>query len=449
MNRAARDGETVFALATGGRKAALAIFRISGPNVCEALKVLTATQAPPVRRATLRTIRDPGTGEAIDRSIITRFEGPASFTGEDVAELGVTGGRAVITAVARALAAIPGLRPAEPGEFAMRAFLNGKLDLSSVEGLADLVDAETEQQRRQAQRIADGALRRECEEIRSLLLSAMVEIEGQIDFSDAEDSGELSIEGAEDLIKSAQRRLEIALDTAAQAQRVRDGFVVVIAGPPNVGKSTLMNAIAQREISITSPTAGTTRDLIETFLDLGGLPVVFVDTAGIRESVDPIEQVGVAKARRKAASADLTLWLTDPDDAGHAVACPTLTNVLEVETKADLLRSEGCCIRAGSGKMMRVSAVTGLGIKELLAAVRDRAESELGSSETGVLILERHRRAFVEARESLGRTAEHLGELELVAEDVRCAVVAVDRVVGRIDVEDVLEGIFSRMCIGK
>ena len=264
----------------------------------------------------MRTLRDPHSHEPIDRALVTRFQAPRSFTGEEMAEIGVTGGRAVVAALVKALALLPRLRLAEPGEFAWRAFINGKIDLSEVEGLADLVEAETEAQRRQAQRIAGGALGRECEAIRTSLVEAMAAVETQIDFSDIEDSSDFTLESVRDAARGAMARIDRALATADQAQRLRDGFTVVIAGPPNAGKSTLMNALAGRDVAIVSAIPGTTRDLIEVFLDLRGYPVILVDTAGIRESGDPVELEGVARARRRAESADLTLWLSDGEGGG-------------------------------------------------------------------------------------------------------------------------------------
>ena len=252
-----------------------------------------------------------------------------------MAEISVTGGRAVTLALVKALTLVPGLRLAEPGEFAWRAFMNGKIDLSEVEGLADLVEAETEAQRRQAQRIAGGALSRECEAIRSSLLEAMAAVETQIDFSDVEDATDFTLESVRGAARAAVQRIDRALATADAAQRLREGFTIVIAGPPNVGKSTLMNALAGRDVAITSPIPGTTRDLIEVFLDLRGYPVILVDTAGIRESHDPIEQEGVLRARRRAKSADLTLWLNDGDGQAPIMGCPTLA----VRTKLDLERA--------------------------------------------------------------------------------------------------------------
>ena len=287
---------TIFALASGAGRAAIAVVRISGPGCSEALKALASDAEFPDRRAVLRTLRHPQSREPLDRALITRFQAPRSFTGEEMAEISVTGGRAVTSAVIRALALVPGLRPAEPGEFAWRAFMNGKIDLSEVEGLADLVEAETEAQRRQAQRIAGGALGRECEAIRASLLEAMAAVETQIDFTDVEDASDFTLELVRVAARAVLERIDRALATADSAARLRDGFTVVIAGPPNVGKSTLMNALAGRDVAIISPIPGTTRDLIEVFLDLRGYPVILVDTAGIRESHDPIEQEGVAQS---------------------------------------------------------------------------------------------------------------------------------------------------------
>lgn len=435
--------DTIFALASGFGKAAIAVFRISGPECPVALAAIAPGASSPVRQAVLRTVQDPQTRESIDRALIIRFEAPASFTGEDMVELSVTGGRAVIAAMARALMRVPGLRPAEPGEFAWRAFVNGKLDLSAVEGLADLVDAETEAQRRQAHRIAGGALRRECEAIRSLLLSAMASLEAQIDFSDVEDADALTLKTVQQTARAAVERIERALASASGAGRLREGFVTVIAGPPNVGKSTLMNALAGRDVAITSPFAGTTRDPIEVFLDLRGYPVVLVDTAGIRETEDPVEQEGVARALRRAAHADLTLWLND----ASAAPPPILEgDALIVRTKVDLLKTAP----SPESVQFAISAKTGEGVDKLLDAIGNLAEERMASAEPAVLTLERHRQAFQDAKDSLSSVlASGASEPELIAEDLRRAAGALDRVVGRIGVEDVLGEIFSRLCVGK
>jgi tRNA modification GTPase len=440
----ARENDTIFAPASGVGRAAIAVVRISGPSSSAALAAIASGAEFPDRRAVLVTLRRPGSGEPLDRALITRFRAPRSFTGEEMAEVSVTGGRAVIAAVVKALALIPGLRLAEPGEFAWRAFVNGKIDLSEVEGLADLVEAETEAQRRQAQRIAGGALSRECEAIRASLLEAMATVEAQIDFSDVEDAEGLTLESVKRAAMAAMERIDRALATADAAERLREGFTVVIAGPPNVGKSTLMNALAGREVAITSPIAGTTRDLIEVFLDLRGYPVILVDTAGIRDSADPIEQEGVARARRRAESADLTLWLDD----GAGGQTPSVGSpILSVRTKIDL---EGANAAAAPAAKFAISAKTGAGVDRLLDAVADLAEERMSSREPALLTVERHRRAFEDARDALAATfAPDAAEWELIAEDLRRAAAAMDRVVGRIGAEDVLGEIFARLCVGK
>ena len=440
----ANERDTIFAPASGVGRAAIAVFRISGPECSAALRALAPDIDFPDRRAILKTLLHPQSREPLDRALVTRFAAPRSFTGEDVAELCVTGGRAVTAAMVRALALIPGLRLAEPGEFAWRAFLNGKIDLSEVEGLADLVDAETEAQRRQAQRIAGGALSRECEAIRAGLVEAMAVLEAQIDFSDVEDAEGLTLETVTRTVRAATDRIDRALASAAAGQRLREGYSVVIAGPPNVGKSTLMNALAGREVAITSPFAGTTRDPIEVFLELRGYPVTLVDTAGIRDSEDPIEREGVARARGRAHSADLTLWLEDGTSA-PAPAGPGPT--LRVRTKSDLA---GANLPLISDSEIAISARTGAGVDRLLDAIADLAEERMSSREPAILALERHRRAFHDARAALSSALAPEGVApELVAEDLRRAAAALDRVVGRIGVEDVLGEIFSRLCVGK
>jgi len=439
----ADDEDTIFAPASGAGRAAISVLRISGPGCLAALRTIAPGAEFPDRRVVLRTLRRPQSGEPLDRALITRFCAPRSFTGEEMAEISVTGGRAVVSAVVTALTLIPGLRLAEPGEFAWRAFMNGKIDLSEVEGLADLVEAETEAQRRQAERIAGGALRSECEAIRLSLLDAMAMVEAQIDFSDVEDASEFNLESVRSAARAALARIDRALATADAAQRLREGFTVVIAGAPNVGKSTLMNAFVRRDVAITSPIPGTTRDLIEVFLDLRGYPVILVDTAGIRESPDPIEQEGVLRAWRRAKSADLTLWLND-GGAGEApnVGAPTLA----VRTKIDLEPDRA----PSTSAELAISAKTGAGIDRLLDAIAELAEERMSSREPALLTLERHRRAFRDARQALASMlAPGVAEPELIAEDLRRAAAAMDRIVGRIGVEEVLGEIFARLCVGK
>jgi len=288
--------DTIFAPATGVGRAAVSIIRLSGPSCNRIVEALTGAPPPAERVAALRMLRDPA-GEALDRALVIRFRAPRSYTGEDMAELHVTGGRAVLAGVVEALTRMQGVRPAEPGEFALRAFENGKLDLSQVEGLADLVDAQTQAQRRQALRIAGGALTREADAIRALIVEAMAHVEAQIDFSDQEDVDPAGLGHARRLVETAAARISRGLASARSGERLRDGFNVVIAGPPNVGKSTLMNAIARRDVSIVSAIPGTTRDAIEVALELRGYPVNLVDTAGIRPTEDPIESEGIARAQ--------------------------------------------------------------------------------------------------------------------------------------------------------
>jgi tRNA modification GTPase len=430
--------DTIFAPATGVGRAAISIIRLSGPKCDFALEKLTRGAPPPERVATLKTLRDPTTGEALDRALVVRFESPRSFTGEAMGELHVTGGRAVLAGVIDALATLEGLRPAEPGEFALRAFENGKLDLSQVEGLADLVDAQTEAQRRQALRIAGGALSRESDSLRALLVEAMAQIEAQIDFSDQEDVDPADLSEARRLAGLASERIARILASGRAGERLREGFNVVIAGPPNAGKSTLMNAIARRDVSIVSALPGTTRDPIEIHLDLRGYPVNLVDTAGIRETDDPIEDEGIARARRRAAQADLTLWLTEDESARPA----TPGTFLEVRTKIDL--------RDDAPGALAVSAKTGQGVERLLNAIAERAEKQLSGEGLALITLARHRLAFEEALSHLHRLRDHPSAApELMAEDLRLAARALERIAGRVDVEEVLGAIFSRLCIGK
>ena len=459
------------------------MIRVSGPASEAALRALIPGKLPGDRVATLRNITHPTSGETLDRGLVVRFVAPRSFTGEDMVELQITGGRAVLNAVLGALATIPGLRPAEPGEFAWRAFANGKIDLSQVEGLADLVDAQTEAQRRQALRIAGGALSRQTETIRARLVQAMALIEAQIDFSDQEDVDSLSLAQVRRLMEEAANAITATLATAHSGELLREGFVVVIAGPPNVGKSTLMNALARRDVSIVSAIPGTTRDAIEVHLDLRGYPVTLVDTAGLRDTSDPIETEGISRARKRLEAADLMLWLTD-GGTGEKAAQAANGPMLVVRTKIDLeaTRAEGALRplagegvrrspqdgggrrralgeeharpsplpQAGDGEVIPLSAKTGAGIPDLLDAIAARAEAQFSGQGPALITLERHRLAFEEALQRLDAClARSDGALEFIAEDLRRAARALERIAGRVDVEEVLGEIFSRLCIGK
>ena len=431
--------DTIFAPATAPGRSAVAVIRISGPATRDAL-ARVAGRLPDPRRATLAALRHGGA--VLDRALVLWFPGPASFTGEDSAELQLHGGRAVMAAVLKALAAAPGCRPAEPGEFTRRALLNGRLDLGAVEGLADLIDAQTEAQRRQALRQLDGALGRWVEGLREDLLAALALAEGAIDFAEEDDlvaqfEGEIGR-----LIDGAAGRIAAELAREKHGLRLRDGLSVAIAGPPNAGKSTLLNALAGREVAIVSEQAGTTRDVLTVDLELGGYPMQLIDTAGLRATDDPVERIGVARARARAASADLVLWLHDAEQpAAPDVATEGVT--WTVATKVDL--------GGGRGGNHRVSALTGDGIDDLVEALGRFAAASLVDGESAVVTRLRHRDALRQAQACLSRITGGNGSLdfELVAEDLRGAVAALAGLVGQIGTEEVLGAIFARFCIGK
>lgn len=429
---------TIVALSSGAGRAGVAVVRISGPSVRFVIETI-AGSVPEPRRAAYRALRD-GDGAIIDHGLVLFFPAPASFTGEDVVEFHIHGSRAVLSRLLSVLTALPGLRLAEAGEFTRRAFEAGKLDLAAVEGLADLIDSETEWQRRQALRQMEGALGQAAGEWRSALIKAMVLLEAEIDFSDEGDvAGPLvaeAVAGAWGVLGS----LRVALGSFAAGERVREGFVVVLAGPPNAGKSSLLNALARRDVAIVSPIAGTTRDAIEVRLDLGGIPVVLVDTAGLRESADEIEAEGVRRARQRADSADLVLRLRPPDSEPEQKGGGT-TEIL-VATKLDL----GGSTRSGE---VGVSAMTGAGLPELIELVASRL-GKLGEAEPALVTRERQRVAVADAAAAIERAVLLPHEQpELIAEELRLAVRALERLIGKVDVEDVLDSLFSGFCIGK
>ena len=431
--------DTIFAPATAPGRSAVAVIRVSGPATRDAL-TRVAGAIPQPRRATLAALRHDG--GVLDRALVLWFPGPASFTGEDAAEFQLHGGRAVVAAVLRALAAVPGCRPAAPGEFTRRAFLNGKLDLGAVEGLADLIDAQTEAQRRQALRQLDGALGRWVDGLRGDLLAALALAEGAIDFAD-EDDLIASFEAEVDRrVDDVSRRIAAELARDARGLRLRDGLAVAIAGLPNAGKSTLLNALAGREVAIVSAEAGTTRDAVTVDLELGGYPVQLIDTAGLRDTEDAIEREGIARARARAASADLVLWL-HPAGQPAPPEVETAGAIWTVATKTDL--------GSGEGGEHRVSALTGEGLDGLVAALAGFAADALVEGEGAVVTRLRHREALTTAQSHLGRigAGREPRDFELVAEDLRGAVAALAALVGQIGTEDVLGAIFARFCIGK
>ncbi|MFL5034532.1 MAG: tRNA uridine-5-carboxymethylaminomethyl(34) synthesis GTPase MnmE [Microvirga sp.] len=436
--------DTIFAPASGAGRAAIAVVRLSGPGTAGVLESM-AGRLPAPRRMTLLVLRDPASGEALDQALVVWMPGPASFTGEDQAELHLHGGLAVRVAVLRTLAGLPGCRAAEPGEFTRRAFLNGRIDLSAVEGLADLIDAETEAQRRQALRQLEGRLGSLVESWRERLIVCLALLEAALDFSDEPDVAAGVEEQAVGLGKHVAGELARHLAEGGRGERLREGFTVVLAGPPNAGKSTLLNAIARRDVAIVSAIPGTTRDTIEVRCDLCGLPVTFVDTAGLRDTSDPIEIEGVSRTRAHIEQADLVLWLAAPDcgDSGDNPGLPTGVAGLRIGTKSDLAAPP-------AGADLTISAKTGAGLPALLDRVAALLAAAPGEGDA-VITRERHRRAFEAAHESLSRagTALAAGHSELAAEDVRLALRALGQVTGRVDVEQVLDRLFATFCVGK
>jgi tRNA modification GTPase len=405
-------------------------------------------RVPAPRTAALVRIRDPAGGETIDEGLALWFPGPHSETGEDVAELQLHGGRAVIAGVFAALSRLDGLRQAEAGEFTRRAFEKGRLDLTAVEGLADLVYAETQAQRRQAYRQLKGLLGDRAESWRQRLIEALALVEAGIDFSDEADVPADLVRPALAIADELAGEVRAALAGANRGERLREGLVVAIAGAPNVGKSTLLNRIAQRDVAIVSPLAGTTRDVIEVHLDLDGYPVTLLDTAGIRPTEDPIEQEGVRRATERAGAADLVLWLSD---ATRPMADRPLADnpTWLVCNKIDLIDS----VREQPGRFERaflISATVGTGLDQLLSALAEFARDYF-AVEPALVTRERHRRALQETLAALEAAAAEgsEGREDIIAEELRLAARTLGRLTGRVDVEDILDAIFRDFCIGK
>lgn len=441
------DGDTIFAPATAPGRAGVAVLRLSGPRALDAARGL-AGRLPPPRRLSRAVLRHPATGEALDDALIVMFPGPGSFTGEDVAELHVHGGRAVTVALAAVLGAMPGLRPAEPGEFSRRAFLNDKLDLSAAEGILDLVDAETDAQRRQALRQLDGGLAARIEVWRDRLIAAMARLEAWIDFPD-EDLPCGVIGQIDGDLTELSTTLTDELSRSRRAERLREGLRMTIVGPPNAGKSSLLNWLSQRDVAIVSTTAGTTRDVLEVHLDLGGYPVTVVDTAGLRETADSLEAEGVRRALRQAEVADLRVLMVDAAEgpAGRAAMADRIDeNTLAVVNKIDLDPSPP------PDPWIGISLKTSSGLGALVRRLERMVEARLDVGTTPALTRDRHRAAVADALDAIDRARQGLADvapLELPAEDLRLAARALGRIAGRVDVEDLLDRIFAEFCLGK
>lgn len=451
------DRDTIFALSSGSQRAAVAVIRVSGPQAGLALERL-AGRLPKPRYAAMRVLREFPGGPVLDQALVLWLPGPNSETGEDVAELQVHGSRAVVAAVYRVLGAMAGLRLAEPGEFARRAFEAGKLDLTAAEGIADLVDAETEAQRRQALAQVTGQLAGLYDGWRRQIIDAMALAEAAIDFSDEGDVGAKAMDGALEAARRLRGDISRHVEGASRGEIVRCGFRVVLAGAPNVGKSSLLNALARRDVAIVSEEAGTTRDVVEARLDLGGMVVLVSDTAGIRETEGVVEREGIRRTLERARESDLVVWVREASAGGglsHTVEPEEVARAkaagraLTAVNKIDLL--PGAAVEPGE---IAISAKTGVGLDALTAELARRAAlgGGVGAGEDCGLVptSERHR---IHLGQALAALDAFIGsswrQAELGAEDLRRAADALGRLTGRVDPEDVLSAIFGRFCIGK
>lgn len=423
--------ETIFALSSGSPPAAIGVIRVSGPAAADACTAL-AGSLPAPRQASLRWLVDPASGDRLDHALCLWFPGPRTATGEDLAEFHVHGGRAVVAAVQDALARLPGVRPALAGEFTRRAFANGVIDLAEAEGLADLLAAETEIQRRNALAVVGGVLSRRVDGWRTAILEASARIEAILDFGD---EGDVPSDETPARTIAARVAEEIAAMLAGPpVERLRDGVRVVLAGPPNAGKSTLFNALAGRDAAIVTDIPGTTRDLIEAPVALDGWPLLLIDTAGLREGDDPVERIGIARATNAVEDADILLWLGDPAEA------PQTPATVKLAARCDIDRGSADAVD------LLVSAVTGEGMDALRAVLIARAAALL-PREAEIATNARQRAALADALSALrlGQAPDAL----LFAEGLRLARTALDRITGRAGIEDMLDGLFGRFCIGK
>ena len=426
------DCSTIFALSSGRPPAAVAIVRTSGPQAHDAARLLTRLPAP--RQAALRTLREPFGDRIIDQALVLRFDSPESATGEDVVEYQCHGGRAVVDAVLAALASIDGLRQAEPGEFTRRALANGRIDLTEAEGLADLLEAETEAQRRAALALASGGLKRQIEMWQSRLVELSARAEALIDYVDEDE-----VAGGDEQLSTDARKLadELAEWLARpRMEPLRDGIRVVVGGPTNAGKSSLVNAMVESERAIVTDIPGTTRDTIEVPLAIGGVPFVLVDTAGLRDSDDRVERIGMDRARGELAGGDVLVWL------GKRAEAPDHDRLIVVHSKFD--QPERADVPAGS---IGVSAVTRAGLDALVARIVELADALL-PREDALALNRRQAAALAEVEKDL-RSASNTSEIVIAADDFRNARNGLDRLSGRAGVEDMLDTLFARFCLGK
>jgi tRNA modification GTPase len=434
-------GDTIFAVSSGAGMAGIAVIRVSGPKALEAAERV-AGKLPRPRVALRRHFRHPVSGEMLDDGLLIIFPKPGSFTGEDAVEFHCHGGLAVQRALLEALGAIDGLRAAEAGEFSRRAFRNGRMDLMAAEGLGDLIKARSESQRRQALHHALGRASDEAESWRKRLIGLLGRVEAAVDFIEEAHVAEEALRGVQDGVAMLIAAMEAALVDAERGEAIREGVKVVIAGPPNAGKSSLLNALAKREVAIVSDIPGTTRDVIEVMLDIGGVPIILTDTAGLRAAGgDPLETIGMERARREIGAGDVLVWVTAPD----AWSSPPIdSEAIWIANKADL----GAVKR--EGPHYAVSTKTGVGMAEFLAGLEEHVRGLAGTTEPPILIRQRHKQLAMQAISEMKAALRYPPEqIELVAERLRGAAHALGRLTGIIDVEDVLDSIFREFCIGK
>jgi len=443
--------DTIFALSSGAGMAGVAVIRISGAGAASALSAV-AGRVPPERRAITARLVDPETLTLIDQALVLWMPGPASFTGEDVAELHVHGSPAVVAELLRVLGGMAGLRLAEAGEFSRRAFRNCKMDLVEAEGLGDLIQARTPAQKRQALEHMTGVASRDYERWRGLLIACLARVEASVDFIEEEDIAAGALVGVGGRLIQLRNEIAQAIADAERGRVIREGVKVVFAGAPNTGKSSLLNRIARREAAIVSPIAGTTRDVIEVLLDLGGIPVILTDTAGLRSgSADPIERIGMERAEAEIRIADLTVWVTSPDVDAPAAPREIDSDTIRVLNNCDLAKeSSHNRNESSNGRYYRVSALTGEGIPDLLAAIEKEVRDRFGKGEAPVAVRARHIQALERCLVHLSMAIDSpMERIEVTAENLRAAAVELGRITGRIDVEDLLDSIFRDFCIGK
>lgn len=438
--------ETIFALATAPGRSGVAIIRISGTAAQSALAALGVNAHPAPRSAQFSVLKNAN-GETIDEALLLWFPAPASFTGENVLELHLHGSRAVIAEVTERLSALPGFRPAGPGEFTRRALLNGKMDLAEAEGLMDLIEAETRQQKLQALHFMEGRASAFFEDVRSRIIKALAHLEAYIDFPD-EDIPPSVLTGLSDEIDTLAAIIRAQLDDNHYGEKIRDGIHIAIVGAPNAGKSSLLNTLARREAAIVSHIAGTTRDVVEVHLNIGGYPVVLADTAGIRETTDEIEREGIRRSMQRAGAADLTLVLLDAASGDSQTVITRLITPLSIVllNKSDIAVSPALqFLDLGA---IPISAKTGQGVELLIERLNVLLASIIPGREPSVITRARHRVHLSNALEYLTNFTS-VTEVELKCEELRRAANDIGRITGRIDVEDVLDVVFSSFCIGK